>query len=140
MTNTHTERRSLARKAKAKDRIALQSADDEDHLWWMAEVVGVAKRHTGPTSKIDGKKLVKGAYYMEVCYYDRPAASSNIFQLATPREKHKIDVDGMVHIFKSNELSVGRGRRPLVTVTDVTVMSKLDSIATAYNDLLPRSL
>jgi hypothetical protein len=138
VTSTHRNRTGLARKAGLKDRIALQSSEDEDHLWWMAEVAGVATQHKGAQTKIDGKKLIKNAWYMEVYYYDRPTASSNIFQVAKPRTKHKIDVDGMLYIFKEAELTVdslGRKRRPLVTVSDATIVSRMDSMATAYNDL-----
>jgi hypothetical protein len=103
MSSTRSARRSTARKATVGQFVALQSAKDHDHSWWLARVTEVAGAPAPTDKNVNGFKFVKGGYYLKVHHYDR--LESNVFKQSTLERSVTIDAEGVFHIFGQNQVS-----------------------------------
>jgi hypothetical protein len=77
-------RRLAARNTCFGEVVALDSANDSEHTFWLARVVEPATKYAGLTKPRHDPPLhnLKNNYYLKVCMFDRfPIDSSTIFKL-----------------------------------------------------------
>jgi hypothetical protein len=102
-----TARRKLAWSARVGDKIALQSAKDTLHKWWMAEVAEICYQHKGLNTTVDGFNFVKQGWYLKVFHYTRsPLTHANKFKRDPAFASRTIDAEGVIRVFKADDLNV----------------------------------
>jgi hypothetical protein len=103
-TKTRDARRLKARTATVGAYVALQSAGDEDHVWWLAQVVDKAWKHKGRDQRVDNLAMTKDGWYIKVHHFDNEPGG--VFKRAGKHDPPAvtIDVEGVIHVFKPKEL------------------------------------